>query len=379
MSVKVPSDIEVADRLLWDLTARQVAILGITALCGFSIYLGLGRAPAVVVSALEVIVVGIGAAFAIARPDGVAAERWVLAAARHLRTPTRRVAAPEGLPKLPKWAQDKPVSELNFPVEEVEEGGVLTLDRNEFALVCRCSALNLALRSEEEQQALLDGFGRFLNSIDAGLSFVVRSERSDVRDHIRALDQRAGALPHPALEEAARSHASYLASLAERKDVLRREVYLVLKTSAGNREEGARRLSARAEAAAALLRTIGISLAMLEDDAALSLIARACKPSDSLPLDGQALPAPRSRGRWREIAQARWAQTAPRHPRLGAGPGLARGVATAHQNRRHLVRIVRGDGLSPPSGPRLAPAAHVLSGAGPAAARRGARTRARRR
>jgi hypothetical protein len=152
MSVKVPSDIDVADRLLWDLTARQVAILGIAILCGVSLYAPLGSAPAAVIAAAEVIVMGIGATLALARPDGVAAEQWLLAAIRHRRAPTRRVAAPEGLLKLPRWAQDKQVGELDFPAREVVAGGAVTLDYNSFALVCRCSALNLALRSEEDSK-----------------------------------------------------------------------------------------------------------------------------------------------------------------------------------------------------------------------------------
>jgi PrgI family protein len=289
VSVKVPSDIDVADRLLWDLTARQVAILGITALCGLSLYAALGNSPAVVAAA-EVIVIGTGAAFALARPDGVAAEQWLLAGMRHVRLPSRRVSAPEGLPQLPKWAHSKPVGELDFPVVDVIAAGIITLERNAFALVCRCSALNLALRSEEEQQALIEGFGRFLNSIDAALSLVVRSERSDLRQHIKAIEERAGALPHPALEEAARSHASFLASLAERRDVLRREVYLTLTTSANDPQEASRRLMTRVEGAASLLRAIGISLAVLDEDVAAALIARACKPGEALPLGGQAHP-----------------------------------------------------------------------------------------
>lgn len=278
MNVKVPSDIDMADRILWGLTARQLLILGATGICSWSAYLPLVQIPYVAAPLAGVIAAcGIGIAFA--RPDGLMAEQWLLEGFRHLVTPRRRVLAPEGLPEVPRWAEPRePIAAMEMPLQGVSGAGALALGGGMFSLVCRASALNLSLRSESERGALIEGLGRFLNSFDSSLSFVVRSERSDVRGHIEAIEQGAGALPHPALEQAARSYATYLNSLAERRDVLRREVYVLFTTRADHEDDATASLLARAEEAGALLRGLGIRLIPLGDDEVAGLIARACDP-----------------------------------------------------------------------------------------------------
>lgn len=286
MNVKLPSDIELADRILWGLTARQLAILGTTCLGGWSAYLPLATMP-YIAAPVAGVVVAAGVAIAFARPDGLMAERWLLQGVRHLITPRRRVMAPEGLPDVPEWAnRGAPVAALEMPLSDISQDGVISLGKDMYSLVCRASALNLALRSESERLSLIEGLGRFLNSIDSSMSFVVRSERSDIRGHLEEIDNGAGALPHPALEQAARSHAEYLRSLADRRDVLRREVYLVFTTSAQDEHDAAVRLAARAEEASGLLRGLGIRLVPLEGHDALALVARACDP-DVLPPTSQ--------------------------------------------------------------------------------------------
>jgi hypothetical protein len=278
VSVKVPSDIDVADRILWGLTARQLVILGVTCISCWGLYLPLARLP-YLAAPMAGIVAAAGISVTFARPDGLMAERWLLEALRHVMTPRRRVLAPEGLPDVPPWAKTRePVAAMEMPLAGVTKAGVLELTTGVFSLACRASALNLTLRSESERVALVEGLGRFLNSVDSSLSFVVRAERSDVRDHIEAIEQSASGLPHPALEQAARSHAAYLSSLAERRDVLRREVYLLLTTRAEDEDDASVRLHARADEAGALLRGLGIRLTPLAGDEAARLVARACDP-----------------------------------------------------------------------------------------------------
>lgn len=291
MNVKVPSDVDMADRILWDLTARQVAILAATALCAWSAYIAVAGLSVVAATAAGTALMAAGMALTFARPDGVTAERWLLAAARHLAAPRRLVLAPEGVPQVPTWARGRGrVGALGLPLSGIADNGVITLEAGSFALVCRASALNLSLRSGSERQGLIEGLGRFLNSIDAPLAFVVRSERVDLRDYVEDLERRAPRLPHRALEDAARSHARFLSSLGQRRDVLRREVYLVFRTLAEDPSQAGVRLLQRADEAATLLGGIGIALTPVGGEDAAALLRRACDPESSLAPPHQALP-----------------------------------------------------------------------------------------
>lgn len=291
MNVRVPSDVDMADRILWDLTARQVATLATTALCAASAYSALSALSVVAGAPAATALAAAGMAVTFARPDGVTAERWLLQAARHLGAPRRRVLAPEGLSRLPAWARggDR-VGALRLPLAGIADNGVITIEATSFALVCRASALNLSLRSGSERQGLIEGLGRFLNSIDAPLAFVVRSERVDLRDYVEDIERRAPGLPHRALEDAARSHARFLSSLGQRRDVLRREVYVTFRTEAEDPSQAGVRLLQRADEAATLLGGIGIALTPLGGEDAAALLTRACDPESPLAPPRQALP-----------------------------------------------------------------------------------------
>jgi len=106
---------------------------------------------------------------------------------------------------------------------------VVDLGPDGLAVVCVCSTVNFALRTDTEQESLVASFGRYLHSLSAPIQILIRAQRLDLSGQIAELRERAGVLPHPALEAAAREHADYLAQLVDHADLLRRQVLLVLR------------------------------------------------------------------------------------------------------------------------------------------------------
>jgi hypothetical protein len=84
------------------------------------------------------------------------------------------------------------------------------------------------LRTGDEQGALLDGFGRFLNSLTGPAQIVVAAQRHDLAPYAQAIIDNAPRLPHPALQAAADDHAKFLLDLDATRDPLRRQVLAVL-------------------------------------------------------------------------------------------------------------------------------------------------------
>lgn len=294
----MPSDIDRPDQILWGLTARQLLILGVTCMLAWALYLGLRQVlPLAIIGIPSGLVVAAGVALAVVRPDGIVAERWLAGGTRYLLAARKRVMAPEGIPEVSDWARSNARAEpLDTLARAIEEGGVIDTGRGWFSLVCRASSINLVLRSEAEQDALLEGLGNLLNALDGPVSFVVRSERMDLRPHIEHIEKHAPGLPSVELEAAARAHAAYLASLGRRRDVLRREVYLVLTHFARDAGQGVSVLRRRAEQADVLLRSLGIRIDPLDGQRVAALLSRASDPDGPLPLTGLSLPAEIVRG-----------------------------------------------------------------------------------
>nr|WP_113694557.1 PrgI family protein [Amycolatopsis albispora] len=262
--VRIPADVDMADKVIGPLTARQLAILAVT---GLVLYAGWTTTRAVVplpVFLALAIPIGVSAAvIALGQRDGISMDRLLVAAIRQRMGPRHRVAAPEGVRPAPEWltsqtaatsasrtagtgkgrsakAKSKAAvpeqispSALRLPAEAVTDTGVVDLGTDGLAVVAVASTVNFALRTASEQESLVASFGRYLHSLTAPVQVLVRTERLDLSGQIAELRARAGGLPHPALEAAAIEHADYLVQLGEQTDLLRRQVLLILRERMG--------------------------------------------------------------------------------------------------------------------------------------------------
>src|ERR687884_114752 len=197
------------------------------------------------------------------RLEGLPADRLALAALRHLRAPRRRVLAPHGLPEsLPSLPAQRRLAPLDLPVRTILHSGLVELDGGSYALLLRASGTGFVLRSEEEQAALVEAFGRFLNALAEPVEIVVRSEPVELAPLLARLQ----------------GQARFLAELAAREGVRRREILLALVTRARGREPAQAELERRAGEARDLLRAAGVELRPLLGEQAAAPLGRALDP-----------------------------------------------------------------------------------------------------
>lgn len=297
--VRIPADVERPDKLLAGLTARQLAILGVAAVALWAGYAATRHVvPAAAYGVIALPVGALAAMLALGRFEGVAADRWVSAAWRHHRTPHHLVPASDGVPAAPAFLATStgPIPDaLRLPFAGISAEGIVDLGPDGLAIICRASAVTFSLRTPTEQEALVASFARWLNGLDRTAQILVRAEPVDLTPTIDALLDASPGLPHPALESAARGHAAFLADLAARRDLLRREVLVVLRQPAQSNNAGAdapARLHRRAAEAASALGAAGVTLVALDGPAAAACLARALDPAGALRpagLEGAAL------------------------------------------------------------------------------------------
>jgi hypothetical protein len=287
--VRVPADVERPDKLMGGLTARQLAILALAAVVLWAGYAATRRlVPAAVYAAAAIPLAAAAVVLAVGRIEGTSADRYLLAALAHRRSPRRMVPAPGGVPAAPALvagqAGPAPVP-LRLAIAGVDEHGVVDLGGGGQALICRANASSFLLRTPAEQEAMVAGFARWLNSLSEPVQIVVRAERVDLAPTVAALEDAAPGLPHPDLEAAALDHAGFLAGLA-RRGLLARQVLVVLRqaTTTGGTGEGAEGLDRRAGDAAAALAAAGVTLQRLDQEAATQLLARAADPANRHPV-----------------------------------------------------------------------------------------------
>ena len=278
--VRLPADVELEDRLAFGLTFRQLTVLVLAALLAYGVFISASSfLPLPVAAASAAPVALAGALLALGRRDGLPADRLALIAARYFSRPRRRVLAPEGLPtQLPRSPSTPALAPLDLPVRTVLRSGVVELTDGSYCLLLRASSTSFALRSEEEQAALVEAFGRFLNSVADPLEVVIASEPVDLEARAEACERAALELPNAALRRAALGHARFLSQLASGEEVRRREILLVLAARASDRHAAQTALERRAAEAIELLRAAGVELRLLRGEEAANRLAHSLDP-----------------------------------------------------------------------------------------------------
>ncbi len=277
MSTRIPADVDMPDRIFAGLTARQLAILSCCGLLLWGMYMTFGaEIPLVAFGAMAAPVAAAGLVVATTTPGRVPLEKLFVLGLRHLATTNKRVLAPEGIPDVARWARKLTgkIAPLDTPLQGLHASGILNLGADGAASVCESSSINFALRSEDEKAALIEGFERVLNSLDAPVQFLVRSEKADLHSMIASLEREAAFLPNPGLTAAALEHASFLKLMASQEDTLRRRVLVCVRETRLD-ARGTSKLEHRTEETSSLLRGMGIHLDGLGAEEFLPLIRRA--------------------------------------------------------------------------------------------------------
>ncbi|MFB4302214.1 PrgI family protein [Actinomadura sp. NTSP31] len=306
LSARIPADVEQPDKIMYGLTGRQVAILGATALIAVSVFTATAPVlPVPVAAGLCFPLVTAGCSLALGRRNGMGLDRFALTALDHLRRRRTLVAAPEEVSAPPAWCRvhGRLPGPLRFPVRAIRQDGVMELDGGATAVLVRAGTMSLGLRTAAEQAALVGFFGRWLNSLESPVQIVVQARPVDLSELTERVAEAAPDLPHPALRQAAEGHAAFLDELGASRNLLMREVLIVLReqplpgTSGAGRRGRARETSAAIVARRAIdtvraLTGFGISADALDADECVRVLSEAFSPSEARPAPSADLDQP---------------------------------------------------------------------------------------
>jgi PrgI family protein len=288
-SARIPADVERPDKIVAGLTARQVTILAVVGVVLWLLFLPVRHlVSGVVYAAAAAPVAALAAGVALGSRDGLSLDRLAVAALQQARAPRRLVNAPEGVAPPPDWAPAAPdalPAPLRLPARRVSPDGAIDLGSDGVAVLLECTTVSFALSTAGEQEAMTGVFGRLLNSLAGPVQILIRAERIDLAPAIARLRDAAASLPHQALEDAALEHADFLAQLAASRDLLRRQVLMVIREPAtrGRPDAAAARALRRAAEAARTLAAAGVQAAVLDGYQAATVIAAACDPWRQVP------------------------------------------------------------------------------------------------
>ena len=198
-------------------------------------------------------------------------------------------------------------TQKHIPFAEIRNDAVIMQDGT-LRSALLVSSVNFALKSDEEQEALVRGYVQFLNSFDFPMQIVIQSRRLRIEDYLETLKTLEKKQENELLRIQTGEYRRYVSELVELGDIMTKRFYLVvpyhpladrqksfisrmwelltpasaIKLSEEKFLERHRELMKRVDHVTAALNSMGLSSAMLTTEALIELYYNTYNPRESL-------------------------------------------------------------------------------------------------
>lgn len=113
------------------------------------------------------------------------------------------------------------------PIKEVRDGIVILKDGSLRVLLI-ASSINLALKSQDEQQAVMGQFQNFLNSLEFTVEFFIESRDLDIRPYIALLQERYAVELDDLMKVQIREYMAFIKDFTERANIMTKNFFIVV-------------------------------------------------------------------------------------------------------------------------------------------------------
>lgn len=113
------------------------------------------------------------------------------------------------------------------PIKEIRDGVIVLKDGSMRSLLM-VSSVNFALKSEEEQQAIVYQFQNMLNSLDFSIQISVQSRRLDIRPYVNLLENRKKEQTNDLMKIQIKEYIEFIKTFTESVEVMTKNFYVVV-------------------------------------------------------------------------------------------------------------------------------------------------------
>lgn len=124
-------------------------------------------------------------------------------------------------------AQQSRATQDFVPIKEIRDG-VVVLKNGGLRLVLMVSSLNFALKSADEQTAILLQFQNFLNSLDFHVQLFIQSRKLDIRPYLHMLEERLAAQTNDLLKLQTKEYIDFIREFTQSTDIMAKTFFAVV-------------------------------------------------------------------------------------------------------------------------------------------------------
>lgn len=177
---------------------------------------------------------------------------------------------------------------------EAVENNTLKLSRGRYCKILSVNSINFELKSEDEQDAIIDTFESFLNSVGCPLQIIMRTREVDMDNYLSELQDRLENETEVVYKKQLKNYNQFIESLVQDNKILTRHFYVIVRHDAPHKTDqglAAEQLALKVDIVTKGLARLGIHAKELNDLAILDLFYSFYSPSQAKlqPLHDRAL------------------------------------------------------------------------------------------
>jgi len=118
-------------------------------------------------------------------------------------------------------------SRRQIRIKEVKDG-ILILPGNKYRAVLETSAINFELKSEDEQDQLIDNFQNFLNSLPCSLQILIRVREVDIDRYLEEFAKSQSKETEKVYQRQVENYCEFIKDLVSGSKILSRKFYVII-------------------------------------------------------------------------------------------------------------------------------------------------------
>jgi hypothetical protein len=124
-------------------------------------------------------------------------------------------------------SKNKASSRQQIQIKEVKDD-ILILPNEEYRVILETSSINFELKSEEEQDVLIDSFQNFLNSLPCQLQILIRVREVDIDHYLEEISKSRKSEKEKAYKNQIDNYCDFITDLVAGNKILSRKFYIVV-------------------------------------------------------------------------------------------------------------------------------------------------------
>ena len=118
-----------------------------------------------------------------------------------------------------------------IPIKEIRDG-IVVLKDGSMRMIIMASSLNFALKSADEQSAIVMQYQNFLNSLDFSIQFFIESRKLDIGPYITTLQEAEKNQTNELLKIQTREYMEFIKNFVKMSNTVAKSFYVVVPYSA---------------------------------------------------------------------------------------------------------------------------------------------------